>query len=220
MSEEGLGKLTYRSRPPQTDPTGLLVLFHGRGADENDLYPLFDMLDPAGRLVGAAPRGPLTLPPGGAHWYVVQRVGFPDPSTFLPTFERTSKWLDALVDSSGFDHSSVVLGGFSQGCVMAYSLAFAAGRPAPAGVIGFSGFLPTVDGFELDLTKPTRVAIGHGVYDPVIEVGFGRDARSRFEAAGTDVLYKEYPLPHAIDPDFVEEVSTWLSEAVPGPAPR
>lgn len=220
MSTSGLEALVYRQRPAEPDPGGLLVLFHGRGADEHDLYPLLDILDPAKRFLGVTPRAPLSLPPGGAHWYVVRRVGFPDPGSFLPTFERASKWLDDLVERSGFDYSSVALGGFSQGCVMAHSLAFEAGRPAPAAVMGFSGFLPEVEGFEFDLGKPTPVAIGHGTYDPVIEVGFGRDARDRFEAAGAKVLYREYPLPHMIDPDYLSEVSAWLSEAMPSRAPR
>ncbi|HYI44790.1 MAG TPA: phospholipase [Actinomycetota bacterium] len=220
MSTSDLEALVYRVRPAAAEPEGLLVLFHGRGADEHDLFPLFDILDPDKRLLGATPRGPMTMPPGGAHWYVVKRVGFPDPASFWPTFERASSWLDALVEESGLDYSSVALGGFSQGCVMSYALSFAADRPAPAAMMGFSGFIPEVEGLDLDLTSPTRVAIGHGTYDPVIEVSFGRDARERFEAAGADFMYREYPLPHTIDPDYLQEVSEWLSGSVPGPAPR
>ena len=62
------------------------MLFHGRGADEHDLFPLLDMLDPERRLLGATARGPLSLPPGGAHWYAVRRVGYPDPETFHATY--------------------------------------------------------------------------------------------------------------------------------------
>ena len=73
-------------RPAAGEPEGALVLFHGRGADERDLFPLLDMLDPERRLLGATARGPLSLPPGGAHWYVVRRVGYPDPETFHSTY--------------------------------------------------------------------------------------------------------------------------------------
>ncbi|HVD11935.1 MAG TPA: hypothetical protein VNB46_01765, partial [Gaiellaceae bacterium] len=85
--------IAYRERPADGEPEGLLVLFHGRGVDENDLFPLLDVLDPQQRLLGLAPRGPLSLPPGGSHWYAVQEIGYPDPSTFLPTFEAVSEWL-------------------------------------------------------------------------------------------------------------------------------
>ena len=78
----------------QRDPEGALVLLHGRGADEHDLFPLLDMLDPERRLLGATARGPLSLPPGGAHWYVVRRVGYPDPETFHSTYPELAGWLD------------------------------------------------------------------------------------------------------------------------------
>jgi phospholipase/carboxylesterase len=197
----------YESRSSEGEPVGLIALFHGRGADEHDLLPLFDMLDPERRFAGVAPRGPLVLPPGGAHWYVVKRVGWPDPETFLPTFRATSSWLDSCVSQHGLSYDKVVIGGFSQGAVMSYALGLGAERPQPAGIVAFSGFLPTVEGFELDFDRPgLKVAIGHGTYDPLIEVGFGRDARRRLTDAGIDVLYRESPLPHAIDPAFVEEV--------------
>ena len=63
-------------RPAASAPEGALVLLHGRGADERDLFPLLDMLDPERRLLGATARGPLSLPPGGAHWYAVRRSAF------------------------------------------------------------------------------------------------------------------------------------------------
>ncbi|HWL64335.1 MAG TPA: phospholipase [Actinomycetota bacterium] len=215
--------MTLQARVREVDdPIGMLVLIHGRGADENDLFPLFDILDPDGRLVGVCPRGPLELPPGGAHWYVVREVGYPGPETFFPTFERASRWLDETVAQYGLGFDSVILGGFSQGCVMTYALAFAAGRPAPAGVLALSGFIPTVEGFELDLTKETRVAIGHGTYDPIIEVGWGRDAHRRLSEAGADVTYTEYPLPHAIDPGYAQELQVWIKTLLEerGPGPR
>ena len=208
--------LVYRVRSPVGEPEGALVLFHGRGADENDLFPLFDALDPAGRLTGVAPRGPLSLPPGGAHWYVVHEIGFPDPATFLPTYELVSDWLRELPDLTGVPLERTVLGGFSQGCVMAYALGLGKGRPAPAGIVGLSGFVPTVEGFELDLSDRAgfRVAIGHGTHDPVIGVEWGRDARERLSAAGAEILYRESPLDHTVDPGFVVELRDWLRETV------
>jgi phospholipase/carboxylesterase len=72
--------------------------------------------------------------------------------------------------------------------------------------------MPTVPGFELDLEAgiPT-VAIGHGTFDPVISVEWGRRAKETLEAAGADVLYREYPLPHAVDPRFLDELAPWIA---------
>jgi phospholipase/carboxylesterase len=212
--------IAHLERPAEGEPEGLLVLLHGRGADERDLYPLLDLLDPHRRLLGVTPRGPLSLPPGGAHWYVVREVGYPDPSTFLPTYEAVSAWLDELWDATGLGAERTVLGGFSQGAAMTYALGLGQGRPRPAALVALSGFIPTVPGFELDLEPPLPpVAIGHGTFDNVISVEWGRRAREQLEAAGGEVVYREYPLPHAVDPRFLAELAPWLAAALAAPAP-
>jgi phospholipase/carboxylesterase len=203
----------YEVRDAAGDPAGALVLFHGRGADEHDLFPLLEYLDPERRLLGVTPRGPFSFPPGGAHWYALREVGFPDRETFLDTYANVGAWLDGFLEQHGIGHGRAVLGGFSQGAVMAYAFGLGAGRPRPAALIGLSGFIPTVDGFELDLDEAPPVAIGHGTYDPIISVEFGRRARVVLEGAGASVLYREYPFPHAIDPTFLVELQAWLARS-------
>jgi phospholipase/carboxylesterase len=213
--------LAYRTRPPAGEPEGLLVLFHGRGADEHDLFPVLDLLDPEQRLLGVTPRGPLSLPPGGAHWYALGGLGTPDPGTFLPTYELASRWLDDLAAETGIPPERTVLGGFSQGAVMTYALGLGKGRPRPAALLALSGFVPTVPGFELDLTPPLPpVAIGHGTHDPIIGVEWGRRAKAFFEEAEADLIYREYPLPHAIEPRFLVELRPWLAQALAATAAR
>src|SRR6185503_7577347 len=130
--------ITHLERPAAGEPAGLLILFHGRDADERDLFPLLDVLDPERRLLGVTPRGPLALPPGGAHWYAFQQVGYPDPTTFFDTYRAASDWLDGL----GFEPERTILGGFSQGSVMTYALGLGEGRPRPAAMVALSGFMP------------------------------------------------------------------------------
>jgi phospholipase/carboxylesterase len=208
--------LTYRAREAERDTTGALVLMHGRGASEHDLEPLADALDPERRLAVLLPRGPLTIPPGGFHWYVVQRVGFPHAPTFLPTFERLSTWLDAVLAERSLPIEKTIIGGFSQGCVMSHALTFAAGRARPAGMIGFSGFVPRVDGFDLDLEARAGlpVFLAHGTYDGIITVDFGRDARDRLAAAGVDVTYREDAVDHTIAMDAVEDARRTVERVV------
>jgi len=204
--------LTHFIRPAAGKPEGMLVLLHGRGADERDLYPLLDLLDPGRRLVGVTPRAPLHLPPGGAHWYAVHEIGYPDPTTFSETYAQASSWLDRLADETGVPPARTVLGGFSQGAVMTYALGLGAGRPRPAALVALSGFVPTVPGFELDLDGPhLPIAIGHGSLDPVISVEWGRRAQRLFEEAGVESLYRESPyMGHSIDPGFLEELPEWI----------
>lgn len=189
-----------------------LVLLHGRGADENDLFGLFDALDPERRLRGVTVGAPLFLPPGGRHWYVVPRVGFPDPVTFTETLGLLERTLD---DELGVDWGRTVVGGFSQGTVMSYALGLGEGRPVPAGIMALSGFVPTVDGWRADLAARPGLAvmIAHGTQDPVIGIDFARQARELLTAGGATVEYHETPVSHTIDPRVVPDLARWLAAA-------
>ena len=203
--------------PTLGDPDGALVLLHGRGADEYDLEPLLRALDPQGRLAGVLPRGPLSLPPGGAHWYAVPRVGYPDPSTFRETYGQLAAFLDGLPEQLGVPYERIVLGGFSQGAVMSHAMGLGPGRPRPAGILALSGFVPTVEGWEVDPEGRVGlpVLIAHGTLDQVIPVQFGQAARERLTAAGLEVEYHETPVPHTIDPSLVPVFRDWLAARVP-----
>jgi phospholipase/carboxylesterase len=198
-------------RPAAGTPDGALILLHGRGADEHDLHGLLDVFDPDRRLVGVTPGGPLALPPGGRHWYVVPRVGFPEPQTFAATYQELTTTLDGLLGEHGVGWDRTVIGGFSQGTVMSYAVGLGAGRPTPAGILAMSGFIPTVDGWAMreDL-HDVPVAIAHGTLDPVIPVDFARAARDRLEAEGAAVLYRESAMAHTIDPRVLPDLQAWV----------
>jgi phospholipase/carboxylesterase len=206
--------LTYRERPAAApQPEGLLVLHHGRGADEHDLLGLADVLDPERRLHAVTPRGPLTLPGWpGHHWYVVPRVGFPDPDTFRAAYASLAALHDDLWEHTGLGSDRTVLGGFSMGSVMSYALGLGPDRPAPAGILAFSGFVPQVEGWQPDPASRTgtRAFVAHGRNDPVMEVGFARRARELLEAGGLDVEYHESDAAHHIDPAHVPAAAGWL----------
>lgn len=205
-------ELRRLERPAAGAPAGALVLLHGRGSDEHDLFPLLDALDPEQRLLGITPRAPLTLPPGGAHWYRLGGIPTPDPTTFWPTFEAAAAFLDSLP----VPIERVVLGGFSQGAVMSWALGLGAGRPRPAAIMALSGFMPEVEGFELDLTDlgGYPVAVAHGALDPVIPVALGRAAAERVRAAGADLLWRETPVPHTVDPAVIRDLRAFVTAAV------
>lgn len=196
-------------RPAEGEPAGTFVLLHGRGADEHDLYPLLDALDPQRRLRGLTPRGPLALPPGGRHWYRLGGIPTPEPETFWPSFTELAELLDGL-------QKPLVLGGFSQGAVMSYALALGRSpEKRPAALLPLSGFMPSVDGLELDLTglEGFPVAIAHGTLDPVIPVDYSRAARDVLAAAGADVAYHESPLGHTIDPQIIPALRGFVASA-------
>ncbi|HXR14462.1 MAG TPA: phospholipase [Solirubrobacteraceae bacterium] len=206
--------LSYRERGADGDPDGLLVLHHGRGSDELDMFALGEALDPRRRLHLVAPRAPLALPgQPGWHWYVVPRVGYPDPDSFAASVAELAALHDELWQRTEIDAQRTVIGGFSQGSVMSYALALAAERPAPGGLLAFSGFIPTVAGWQPELADRAglRAFIAHGRADPVISVDFGRDARAALLAGGIEVSYRESAGGHEIDRDTLEAASAWLA---------
>jgi phospholipase/carboxylesterase len=192
------------------------VLHHGRGADELDLIPLADALDPERRLHVVAPRAPLTLAGGpGYHWYVVPRVGYPAPDTFHAAYEALAGFHDELWQRFELSPERTVLGGFSMGSVMSYALGLGPDRPAPAGVLAFSGFVPTVEGWAPQIPRSTAVFIAHGRADPVIDVDFARTAKRLLEDSGMSVDYHESDVGHTIDPLTIRPAADWLRRAIP-----
>jgi phospholipase/carboxylesterase len=218
-----MSPLTFRERPASGEAQGLLVLHHGRGADEHDLLSLADALDPQQRLHVAAPRAPLTMPGWpGYHWYAVPRVGYPDPDTFDASYHELAAFHDGLWERTGIAPAATVLGGFSMGAVMSYALGLGSGRPIPAGVLAFSGFVPTLEDWrpELEGRAGLHVLIAHGRRDPVIDVEFARRARDLLVAGGLEVEYQESEAAHHIDPAQVPMALDWLGRVLPAPRGR
>jgi phospholipase/carboxylesterase len=210
--------LFRQERAASGGPEGLLVLHHGRGTDEGDLLGLADLLDPRRRLRVVTPRAPLTLPGSpGYHWYVVPRVGYPDRETFEAARAALAELHDQLWEESGTGPERTVLAGFSMGAVMSFAMGLGADRPAVAGILAFSGFVPTVEGWAPSLSDrtDTRAFVSHGRRDPVIGIEFAERARELLSEGGLDVTYRESDLDHQIDPTHLREASAWLDETVP-----
>jgi phospholipase/carboxylesterase len=209
--------LLHLERAAGGEPEGLLVLHHGRGTSEQDLLGLADLLDPERRLRVVTPRAPLQLPGSpGYHWYLVPRVGYPDRETFEGARAALAELHDGLWKETGIGPGRTVLGGFSMGAVMSYAMGLGAERPAVAGILAFSGFVPTVEGWEPALADrtETRAFVSHGRNDPVIGIEFAERARELLSEGGLDVTYCESELGHQIDPAHLREASAWLDEVL------
>lgn len=210
--------LFHLERAASGETEGLLVLHHGRGTDERDLLGLADLLDPEQRLRVVTPRAPLTLPGSpGYHWYLVPRVGYPDRETFEAARAALADLHDRLWEESGVGPERTVLAGFSMGAVMSYAMGLGADRPPVAGILGFSGFVPTVEGWEPSFSDRggTRAFVSHGSRDPIIGIEFAQRARELLEGGGLDVTYRESELGHQIDPAHLRDAAGWLGEVLP-----
>jgi len=164
------------------------------------------------------PRAPLTLPGSpGYHWYLVPRVGYPDPGTFEAARKALSELHDGLWEETGVDPRQTVLGGFSMGAVMSYAMALSAERPVVAGILALSGFMPTVEGWapSFDDRLGTGAFVAHGRRDPVIGIEFAERARQLLEEGGLAVEYHESELGHQIEPAHLTAARSWLEQALP-----
>ena len=208
--------LVHVVREASREPEGALILLHGRGADEHDLASLLDVLDPERRLAGLTPGAPLPGPggSGGRWWYMVPRVGYPDPTTFHETYAQLTTFLDGWLQEQAIPWQRTLIGGFSMGCVMSYATGLGPRRPVPAGILAMSGFIPTVPGWEAELESRGElpVFVTHGAHDPVIPVEFARKARRRLEAAALPVEYHEHAGAHHLDPAALRRMTEWVSE--------
>ncbi len=216
-------ELVHLVREAAGEPAGALILNHGRATDERDLFPVLDELDPERRLVGVTPGAPLTgIPPGGRHWYVVPRVGYPDPETFASSYAALTSFLDGFLAESGIGWERTVIGGFSMGAVMSYAVGLGEGRPSPAAILAFSGFVPTVQGWrpELESRMGFPVLIHHGRMDPIISVEFARRANELLSSAGLDVDYIETDAGHWLPPEVVARAAKLVESVVEASGPR
>ncbi|HTY96403.1 MAG TPA: phospholipase [Solirubrobacteraceae bacterium] len=212
-----MSELHYRERAPAGEAEGLLVLSHGRGSDELDLLGLADLLDPGRRLLVVSPRAPLQLEGSpGYHWYLVPRVGYPDPVTFASSYRSLAELHEQLWRDTGLGPEQTLLGGFSMGAVMSYALGLGADRPRPGGILAFSGFVPTTEGWQpgLEQRRGLPVFISHGSRDPVISVEFAREAERRLTQAGLEVSYHEFESAHHIDPRHLPLAAAWIERAL------
>ncbi len=195
-------------------PPPLLLLFHGYGANEYDLFDLADYVDPRFYVVSA--RAPLALPWGGFAWYHLGGAPgrlVPEPQSRAQAADLVERFVETLPGRIGTDPRRTYLLGFSQGAIMGFVAALR--HPTHiAGLIPISGYL------DPELLPPggPQLLAGmpilhmHGSYDDVIPVAAAHMTRDLLQHSGTRYSYHEYPIGHGIHPDGVQLIQTWLGE--------
>lgn len=200
-----------RTAPP------LLLLLHGIGSNEEDLFAFAPYLDERFLVVSA--RAPVALDYGGYGWF---RIDF-TPRGMVADLEQAKRsleilpgFIDDLVRAYGADARRVYLGGFSQGAMMSLALLLTSPEKV-AGVVAMSGRLPRqAVGREPDLEslRGKPILITHGLYDPVLPVEQGRESRDYLEGLPVALTYREYPMGHEVSAESLRDVTTWLTETL------
>lgn len=194
------------SKPP------LLLLLHGYGASEHDLFDLADYLDPRLHIVSA--RAVIQLGFGGYAWYQLGGAPgnlIPEPTSRAHAVELLQKFIAALPDRIGSDPRRTYLLGFSQGAAL--SLAMAMTIPDRlAGVIACSGYLDTAmfSGPAPEALSGLPILQQHGTHDEVIPVMAAHRTAELLAATPARHAYHEYPIGHSIHLDGLRAMQEWL----------
>lgn len=199
----------------------LLLLLHGVGSNEQDLFGLAPSLDE--RLTIVSARAPLSMGPSAFGWFPVQftpQGPVHDPAAAERSRALLVRFVDELVERYGANRRRVYVGGFSQGAIM--SLAVGLTRPETvAGVLAMSGrTLPEAIANRAPdaALRGLPILVQHGLYDQVLPISHGQATRAALEALPVDLTYREYPIAHQVSAESLADAVAWLRERLDGPA--
>lgn len=195
----------------------LLLLLHGYGSNEEDLFSFAQELPEEYFVISA--RAPYPLPPYGNAWYAIHfdadENKFSDNDEARASRDLIANFIDELVAAYPIDAENVTLIGFSQGSILSYSVALSYPEKVQR-VVALSGYL------NLDIVKEEyrnndisklKFFISHGTVDQVIPVDWARKAPEFFKNLGLDVVYKEYPVGHGVAPQNFYDFKNWLENS-------
>lgn len=211
--------LVHRTRMPAAATTverpPLLLLLHGYGSNEDDLFGLAPYLD--ARFLVVSARAPHTLQAGSYAWFnlaFTERGIVADAEEATASLSVASKFIEELNGTYDFDAGRIYLMGFSQGAMMALALALTQPEKVAA-VVAMSGRLPAQVVSQMaapDALTGLPVFVAHGIYDPMIPLQDGRDARDTLAKLPVALTYREYPMAHEVTLESLGDISSWLRE--------
>jgi phospholipase/carboxylesterase len=192
----------------------LLLLLHGYGSNEEDLFSFAQELPDDSFVISA--RAPYPLPPYGNAWYAIHfdadENKFSDNDEAKDSRDLIAVFIDELIENYPIDAEKVTLIGFSQGTILSYSVALSYPEKVQQ-VVALSGYLNLdiiTENFRSNAISKLRFFISHGTVDQVIPVDWARKAPEFLKELGIDVVYKEYPVGHGVAPQNFYDFKNWL----------
>jgi phospholipase/carboxylesterase len=217
MSNQHTLALTHLVQQPRRRGAGappLLILLHGYGSNEQDLFGLAPYVDPRFLVVGA--RAPHTLMPGGYAWFQLDwtaRGLVIDLAQAEASRKLVARFVGEVVATYAADPHQVYLCGFSQGAILSATVALTEPELA-AGAVLMSGRVP--DAIRPMIAPAERLdglpfLVTHGLYDQVLPIANGRASRALLETLPVELTYREYPMAHEINAECLHDVTKWLT---------
>ena len=192
----------------------LLLLLHGVGSNEDDLFGLAPYLDE--RFLIISVRAPNTLGPGSYAWFDVDftpQGPVIDPAQAEASREALIDFIGEAITAYSVDPNQVYMMGFSQGAIMSASVALT--RPdLVAGVALMSGrILPEIQSLMAapEKLEGLPILVVHGIVDTVLPINHGRASRQLLASLPVELTYHEYPMGHEVSQESLADVSSWLS---------
>lgn len=210
--------LYYLLKEPKVkqEKNPLLLLLHGYGSNEEDLFSFAAQLPDNYYIVSA--RAPYHIPPYGFAWYAINFDSdmnkFSDDNQAIQSRELIAGFIDELTAKYPIDKEKVTLIGFSQGAILSYAIALTYPEKVQR-VAALSGYLNTdiIDkGFNAKDTSKLRFFASHGVVDQVIPVEWARKAPEFLKTLGLDAEYHEYPVGHGVTPQNFYDLLSWINK--------
>ncbi|WP_460036068.1 alpha/beta hydrolase [Methylothermus subterraneus] len=198
------------------DPTACIVWLHGLGADGHDFEPLAREL----KLPGAiryvfphAPMRPVTIN-GGMRMRAWYDIVSPDLRRHVDAagIRHSQELIQAVIEdqiAAGIDPGRIVLGGFSQGGVMALE-AGARQEPPLAGVVALSAYLALPEEFPQASPHAPPILMAHGDQDPIVPLALAEQSRLILEHKGYRVSWRVFPMPHSVCAEEIAWLNRWL----------
>ncbi|UUC43890.1 alpha/beta hydrolase [Flavobacterium cerinum] len=202
----------------KSDTNPLLLLLHGYGSNEEDLFSFASELPEEYYVISA--RAPHPMPPYGNAWYSIHFDNdankFSDDDEAIESRQLISTFIDELIATYPIDKNKVTLIGFSQGAILSYAVALSDPEKIQR-VVALSGYInPAIlsNGYTENNLSKLKFFISHGTADQVIPVDWARKAPEFLKALELDVVYKEYPVGHGVAPQNFYDFKSWLQQTL------
>lgn len=208
--------LQYLLREPKIklDKNPLLLLLHGYGSNEADLFSFAAELPEHYYIVAA--RAPYDLQYGSYGWYAINfdadENKFSDLNQARISRDRITTFIDELLVNYPIDAKKVTLIGFSQGSILSYAVALSYPEKVQQ-VVAMSGYLNTemaTENFKQNNLSHLKIFASHGTSDQVIPVEWARKTKPMLDQLGVENVYKEYPIGHGVTPQTFYDFKNWL----------
>lgn len=198
------------------DKNPLLLLLHGYGSNEEDLFSFASELPEEYYVISA--RAPYNLMPNAYAWYAINfdadEKKFSDLDQAKTSRDLIINFIDELVANYPIDAEKVTLIGFSQGCILSYSVALSYPQKVQR-IVGMSGYFNediAIKNYQTNDFSNLQIFASHGNVDQVVPVEWARKAKPTLDSLGIKNVYKEYPVGHGVAPQNFYDFRNWLEE--------